>query len=98
VQIFAGAYKCLLPGIAAEGCDDDPLAGQQTAALSGKGWDYPISSLPDSVTLKAGNAAIYSIAVKALGGNFATPVSLACGALWAVEVAVGRFARKDRLI
>ena len=61
--------------------DDDPLAGQQTAALSGTGLDYSISRSPASVTVKAGNAAIYSIAVNALGGNFATPVSLSCGAL-----------------
>jgi hypothetical protein len=61
--------------------DDDPVAGQQTSALSGTGLDYSISSSPASVTVKAGNTAIYSIAVKALGGNFATPVSLACGGL-----------------
>lgn len=61
--------------------DDDPLAGQQTAALSGTGLDYSISRSPASVTVKAGNTAIYSIGVNALGGSFATPVSLSCGAL-----------------
>jgi hypothetical protein len=61
--------------------DDDPSGGQQSTALAGAGLDYSISASPASVSVKAGQTALYTTTVTGLGGNFSSAITLTCGGL-----------------
>ena len=61
---------------------DDALNGSpQTASLTGTGVDFSLTASPSSVTVSAGNSALYTATVSALGGTFSSAVSLSCSGL-----------------
>jgi subtilisin family serine protease len=58
---------------------DDSLNGSpQTASLNGTGVDFSISRSPSSLTVNAGNSAVYTVSVTASGGNLGSSVALTC--------------------
>ena len=61
---------------------DDAVGGStQTAALSGTGLDYQLSASPSGITVAAGKSAAYTVIAQALGGTFASSISLSCSGL-----------------
>jgi hypothetical protein len=61
--------------------DDAFLSQQQSVPLAGTGVDFAVSATPASVTVNAGGPAVYTVVVSAVGGTFASSVSLGCSGL-----------------
>jgi hypothetical protein len=57
---------------------DNAAGAPQTAALTGNGTDFSVSSSSSSATVKAGSPATYGLTISPIGGSFAPQVSLTC--------------------
>ncbi|MGE5326118.1 MAG: choice-of-anchor D domain-containing protein, partial [Deltaproteobacteria bacterium] len=60
---------------------DNGLASPQTVPLSGNGLDFTLTASPSSVSVNAGQAALYTVTATEVGGSFNNNVNLTCSGL-----------------